>query len=173
MQGMIGHHAQAIVMARLAPAHGASSSIRILAERIAVSQDDEIRFMQGWLRKRNERVPMPNLDVAPEHFHHASDHDMMPGMLTPPQMDSLAKAQGAEFDRLFLRYMIQHHDGALTMLDKLFAAPGAGQDAEVFRFASDVGADQTTEIERMQLMLDEMSRNERELSFLPTFPTTS
>jgi len=158
MTGMIGHHAQAVVMARLAPTQAESNAIRILAERISVSQQDEIDFMSTWLRDRKEKVPIANTNAAPEHFHHGADHAMMPGMLTPAQMDSLSKAKGAGFDRLFLTFMIQHHQGALDMLDKLFSTPGAGQDNEVFRFASDVGADQNAEIERMQMMLDQMAK---------------
>lgn len=154
MTGMIGHHAQAIVMARLAPKSGASARLQLLAERIAVSQLDEIDFMTTWLRKRDEPVPNIDIDVAPEHFHHGPAHVMMPGMLSPAQMDSLVRARGTAFDRLFLVYMIQHHRGALTMLKTLFNSPGAAQDGEVFRFASDVEADQTAEIERMQMMLD-------------------
>lgn len=161
MTGMIGHHAQAVVMARLAPKNGAGRSLQILAERIAVAQQDEIDFMVTWLRKRNEKVPAVNTDLAPEHFHHGADHAMMPGMLSPAQMDSLARARDTAFDRLFLTYMIQHHRGAITMLSTLFSSPGAAHDGDVFRFASDVEADQTTEIERMQLMLDELPKHDR------------
>ena len=156
MQGMISHHAQAIVMAAMAPTHGARADVRILAERIDVAQRDEIAFMQRWLRDRREAVP----DPAAKHDmggQPMSDMDMpgmrMPGMLTPQQMAELSAARGAEFDRLFLTSMIQHHKGALTMVDELFASPGAGQDGAVFRFSSDVTADQTTEIDRMTSML--------------------
>jgi uncharacterized protein (DUF305 family) len=159
MSGMIGHHAQAIVMSRLAPSRDAGSAIRILAERIAISQQDEIDFMSSWLRKRKEKVPAANVDLPAEHFHHGADRVMMPGMLTPEQMDSLSKSRGTDFDRLYLRYMIQHHRGALAMLDKLFGSTGAAQDGEVFRFASDVNADQSTEIERMQLMLQQLQKS--------------
>ena len=160
MSGMIGHHAQAVVIARLAPSNGANGSLRILAERIAVAQQDEIDFMSAWLRKRNEKVPAANTNLAAEHFHHGPDHAMMPGMLTPVQTDSLSRARGQEFDKLFLRYMIQHHRGALTMVQKLFASPGAGQDGEVFRFASDVEADQMAEIDRMQSMLETLQQKD-------------
>jgi uncharacterized protein (DUF305 family) len=160
LSGMIGHHGQAVVMAGWAPSHGASASIRTLAERIVVAQRDEIAFMQRWLRER--RLPVP--DPAPsgamagmdhmEHMEHGAAAERMPGMLTPEQLAQLDAARGAEFDRLFLTFMIQHHEGALTMVEQLFASPGAGQDDAVFKFASDVSADQSTEIDRMQTMLD-------------------
>ena len=150
ISGMIGHHAQAVLMAGWAPSHGASSSVQGLAERIVVAQRDEIAFMQRWLAERKETVP----SASTEHMMMTGmDHKLMPGMLTPEQLMQLDKARGAEFDRLFLRYMIQHHEGALTMVDALFAAHGAGQDEDVFKFAVDVHADQTTEINRMSLML--------------------
>jgi uncharacterized protein (DUF305 family) len=153
---MIGHHAQAILMSSWAPTHGASSSVAGLAERILVAQRDEIAFMQRWLRERREAVP----DPAATHVmdgREMTNMDMpgmrMPGMLTHEQLMQLQGAKGAEFDRLFLTLMIQHHQGALTMVDALFATPGAGQDGTVFRFASDVTADQNTEIDRMRSML--------------------
>jgi uncharacterized protein (DUF305 family) len=151
MQGMIAHHAQALVMARWAPTHGAAGDIRTLAGRIEVSQQDEIDFMQRWLRERGEAVPEPGA-----HAHaggHAAHHGSMPGMLTPEQLAQLDAARGAEFDRLFLTFMMQHHEGAVRMVRELFATRGAGQDVNVFRFASDVEADQTTEIDRMRTML--------------------
>jgi len=121
-----------------------------LAERILVAQRDEIAFMQRWLRERRETVP----DGSTEHMMMPGmDMKLMPGMLTAEQLIQLDKARGPEFDRLFLQFMIQHHEGALTMVDKLFAAQGAGQDEDVFKFAVDVHADQTTEINRMTLML--------------------
>jgi len=154
ISGMIGHHAQAVLMAGWAPSHGASAAVRALCERIVVAQRDEIAFMQRWLRERSE--PVPPADPR-GHVMPGMDHPMlMPGMLTPEQMAELDAARGPEFDRLFLRYMIQHHQGAITMVDQLFGAPGAAQDGLVFRFASDVHADQTTEIDRMSLMLDAM-----------------
>ena len=150
ISGMIGHHAQAVLMGSWAPSHGASSSVQGLAERIVVAQKDEIVFMQRWLRERREPVP----DASTEHMMMAGmNMKLMPGMLTPEQLTQLDKARGADFDRLFLQFMIQHHEGALTMVDKLFAAHGAGQDEDVFKFAVDVHADQTTEINRMSLML--------------------
>jgi uncharacterized protein (DUF305 family) len=164
MQGMIAHHGQALVMAGMAPTHGAGGDVRILAERIDVSQRDEIAMMQGWLRERHQTVPdpgapsehagmdMPGMDMS---------EALMPGMLTAAQLAQLGRAAGPEFDRLFLTFMIQHHQGALTMVDQLFSSPGAGQDVSIFRFASDVTADQTTEIDRMRSMLSARSADAR------------
>src|SRR3989442_2124346 len=155
--GMIGHHAQAIQMAGWAPSHGASPAVRVLCERIVVAQNDEIAFAQRWLREHQEFVPPadPRGHVMP-----GMDHPMlMPGMLTPDQMTRLDGARGREFDRLFLTFMIQHHQGAITMVAQLLAAPGAAQDGPIFRFAADVNADQTTEIDRMTRMLDDLKRS--------------
>jgi len=156
MQGMIAHHAQALVMAGLARTNGAGTAVRVLAERIDVSQRDEIAFMQRWLRERAEIVP----PIADSHAGHtmpaggAVEHSAhMPGMLTADQLTQLAAARGAEFDRLFLTFMIRHHEGAIVMVRQLFASPGAGQEVNVFLFASEVEADQTTEIDRMRAML--------------------
>jgi uncharacterized protein (DUF305 family) len=149
--GMIGHHAQAIEMAGWAPTHGASPSLRALCERIVVAQRDEIAFAQRWLREHHEYVPPadPRGHVMP-----GMDHPMlMPGMLTPEQMAQLDAARGQEFDRLFLKFMIQHHQGAITMVEQLLRVPGAAQDGPIFRFAVDVNADQSTEIDRMGRML--------------------
>jgi uncharacterized protein (DUF305 family) len=153
MSGMIGHHAQAIVMARWARTHGASPSVRTLAERIINSQQDEIGTMQRWLRDRLQ--PVPDAVAAGMRMQmNGMEHEMlMPGMLTDAQMKELDAARGPEFDRLFLTYMMQHHRGALTMVKQLFDTYGAGQDETVFKFASDVNVDQTTEIARMQKML--------------------
>jgi len=153
MQGMIHHHAQAVIMAGWAQTHDARPDVKILAQRIDVAQRDEMTFMQRWLRDRNERVPDPLEHYAMGHDMAMSPSEMMPGMLTAQQMAQLDSARGPEFDRLFLTFMIQHHTGALTMVHDLFASPGAGQELYVFRFASDVDADQTTEIARMRLML--------------------
>ena len=169
MQGMIAHHAQAVVMASWAPTHGASDAVQRLAARIDVAQRDEIAFMQRWLRDRHEMVPDPAaLHAVASRKTAGHDMDMpgmsmplMPGMLTPEQMAQLDSARGTDFDRLFLTFMIQHHRGAITMVDHLFATPGGGQELYVFRFASDVNADQTTEIERMQRMLDALSSGAR------------
>jgi uncharacterized protein (DUF305 family) len=166
MSGMIGHHSQAIVMSRLAPSHGASASVRILAERIIGAQQDEIVTMQRWLVDRGQ--PLPATDGAPMAMggDHTMTHDMssmshalMPGMLTADQMQQLGAARDKEFDRLFLTFMIQHHRGAVTMVTTLFDTEGAGQDELVFKFASDVNVDQTTEIARMEKMLATLSRN--------------
>jgi uncharacterized protein (DUF305 family) len=155
--GMIGHHAQAIQMAGWAPSHGASPSVRVLCERIVVAQRDEIAFAQRWLREHGEYVPPAD---PRGHIMQGMDHPMlMPGMLTPEQMAQLDTARGPEFDRLFLTFMIQHHQGAITMVQQLLAVPGAAQDGPIFRFASDVNVDQTTEINRMTLMLDAFKRS--------------
>jgi uncharacterized protein (DUF305 family) len=143
--GMISHHAQAIVMAEWAPTHGAGTSIRTLCERIINAQADEISLMRDWLRDRNQPVP----ETGPA-LHH---EPMMPGMLTHEQMTQLDRARGGEFDRLFLTFMIQHHQGAVTMVERLLGSPGAAQDEAIYKFASDIFADQTTEIERMSKML--------------------
>ena len=156
MQGMIHHHAQAVVMAGWAQTHGARPDVKTLAQRIDVAQRDEMAFMQRWLRERHQDAPDPL-----EHYMMGmsmSPSDLMPGMLTDEQMKQLDAARGPEFDRLFLTFMIQHHTGAITMVNQLFASPGAGQELYVFRFASDVNADQTTEIERMRLMLGDSAR---------------
>ena len=153
MTGMISHHAQAVLIAGWAPSHGASASIRALGERIVVGQQDEIALMKRWLRDRRESVP----DGAASHdMMPGMDHammPMMPGMLTAEQLVQLDQTRGPEFDRMFLTFMIQHHQGAIVMVDQLFGSKGAGEEERVFRFASDVYADQTTEIDRMQKML--------------------
>jgi uncharacterized protein (DUF305 family) len=153
MAGMIGHHAQALVMAGWAPSHGASASIQTLSGRIINAQKDEIATLQNWLRDHGQ--PVPEAKPGPMRMKmNGMEHDMlMPGMLTEEQMKELDAARGPDFDRLFLRYMIQHHQGAVTMVNELFATPGAAQDQSVFKLASDVSADQTTEIARMQKML--------------------
>lgn len=151
MQGMIGHHAQAIEMTALLPSRTARDDMRLLARRIELSQADEIKMMQDWLTSRG--LPVPD-----EHAHHAPGAALMPGMLTPDEMARLAAAKGAEFDRLFLEGMIKHHDGALVMVRTLFGAAGAGQDTEIYAFASDVEADQRMEMDRMGALLNQMSR---------------
>jgi uncharacterized protein (DUF305 family) len=154
MTGMIGHHAQAVVMARWAPTHNADAAVQRLAERIINAQEDEIATMQRWLADRGKPVP----EAKPiSHDMAGMDHGpvMMPGMLTDAQMKELDAARGPDFDRLFLMYMIQHHKGATAMVTKLFGTNGAGQDETIFKFASDVNVDQTTEIARMQRMLFE------------------
>lgn len=149
MQGMISHHAQAITMANWAPGHGASDEVRVLCARIVVSQRDEIHSMQQWLHEHHEMVP----DSTGGMSGMKMDMALMPGMLTPDQMAELDKARGPDFDKLFLVYMIQHHNGALSMVQQLFDTQGAGQDEKIFKFASDVNADQTAEINRMAKML--------------------
>lgn len=151
MQHMIVHHAQALVMAALVPERTRSETMLLLAERIEVSQRDEIALMQQWLRDRGEHAP----EVGADGTVHGAEHGeaLMPGMLTAEELARLEQAQGEEFERLFLELMIRHHEGALVMVSELFAAPGAGQDPEVFRLAMDVDADQRAEIRRMQAML--------------------
>jgi uncharacterized protein (DUF305 family) len=153
MAGMIPHHAQAVIMAGWAPSHGARKDVAVLCERIVVGQRDEIFMMQGWLRDRGQTVP----DATSTRHHmkmNGMEHDMlMPGMLTDEEMAALDRARGSEFDRLFLQGMIRHHQGAIDMVDVLFKAYGAAQDETVFRFASDVYADQSIEIDRMNQML--------------------
>jgi uncharacterized protein (DUF305 family) len=151
MQGMIGHHAQAVEMVALVPRRSSRDDMRMLALRIDVSQADEIKMMQGWLQVRGQALPDP-------HAHHAHDAALMPGMLTAEEMARLAEVKGAEFDRLFLEGMIKHHAGALAMVQELFSSPGAGQDPEIFAFASDVDADQRMEIERMSALLKELQK---------------
>jgi len=154
MSGMIAHHAQAVLIAGWAPTHQARDAVRRLCERIVVGQKDEIEIMQNWLRDRGETVP-----DSGAHQGHAGM--LMPGMLTPEQVAQLDRARGTEFDRLFLTYMIQHHEGAVVMVDKLFGSTGAGQDEIVFKLSSDIYADQTTEIERMHKMLSALPNADR------------
>jgi len=153
MQGMIVHHAQAVEMTALIESHTENRDLRLLAARISHSQSDEIQFMKRWLTARGEPISlampeMPGMDM--------SSHQMlMPGMLTPKQMEALEKAKGGEFDRLFLTGMIQHHNGALIMVRELFDTAGAGQDAELFNFATDVDSGQRAEIRVMQNIIGE------------------
>ena len=149
MQGMIGHHAQAVEMVDLIGARTGRESVRLLGRRIAASQVDEIMLMQRWLQVRGQEVPG-------EHAHHEHDATLMPGMLTPDEMARLQAAKGVEFDRLFLEGMIKHHAGAITMVNQLFSTPAAGQEVAMFTFASDVDADQRIEIGRMSAMLDDI-----------------
>jgi uncharacterized protein (DUF305 family) len=147
ISGMIGHHAQAVTMTALVPARTTNAAIRTLAARIANAQRDEIAIMERWLRERGLPIPTQG------HDDHASHGPAMPGMLTPSQLRDLTAARDDAFDRLFLRLMIQHHEGAVVIVTDLFATDGAAQDQTVFRFASDVQVDQRTEIARMQRML--------------------
>ena len=150
MQGMIGHHAQAVEMVALIPSRTQNQYMKMLGMRIDVSQEDEMKMMRGWLEARSQAIPGP-------HSHHEPG-GMMPGMLTTDEMTALAAAKGEAFDRLFLMGMIKHHMGAITMVDELFKTPGAGQDGEIFAFASDVDSDQRMEIDRMGAMLKELQK---------------
>ena len=160
MQGMIMHHAQAVEMTALIEERTRNKDLRLLGARISHSQAEEIKFMQRWLEARGQptEMQMKGMDMSGMNMPgmDMSSHQMpMPGMLTPKQMDALRKAKGADFDRLFLTGMIQHHGGALTMVKDLFDSAGAGQDAELFNFATDVDSGQRAEIRIMQTMLGE------------------
>ncbi len=154
MQGMIHHHAQAVEMVRFIRARTTSPVLRSLGERIEVSQKDEILMMQQWLREHGQEAPDPLPHKGMDMPGH--DPEMMPGMLTKAQMGALAKAKGRAFERLFLAGMIQHHEGAIAMVKTLFATTGAAQNTAIFRFASDVDADQRAEITRMRAMLSRL-----------------
>jgi uncharacterized protein (DUF305 family) len=161
MQGMIMHHAQAVEMTALIASHTENKDVRSLGDRISSSQKDEIKFMKRWLASRGESTAMPmpeKMDMSSQSTDHAMA--MMPGMLTPEQMDALRKAKATEFDHLFLTGMIQHHEGALTMVKDLFDTAGAGQDADLFNFATDADNTQRAEIRIMQSMLDKKSSGE-------------
>ena len=168
MQGMIMHHAQAIEMTALIDSHSENKDLRGLGARISRSQSDEIKFMQRWLAARGEPLSMTPQKAEADRQHMDNHADMshsarhlMPGMLTGAQMEALHKAQGAEFDHLFLYGMIQHHNGALDMVKDLFDTAGAGQDAELFNFATDVDTGQRAEIRIMQEMLDKRALEEK------------
>ena len=160
MRGMIMHHAQAVEMTALIESRTENKELRLLGARISKSQADEMEFMKRWLEARGEPVspPMPGMSHADHSSHH---HMLMPGMLTPKQMEALREAKGAEFDRLFLNGMIQHHNGALIMVKELFDTAGAGQDAELFNFATDVDSGQRAEIRIMRAMLGEKPVEEK------------
>ena len=155
MQGMIMHHAQAVEMTALIEDRTQNRELRLLGARIKQSQSDEMKFMKRWLEAHGEPVEakMTGMDHSKMSGHHHSM--LMPGMLSEQQMDALKAARGAEFDRLFLEGMIQHHEGALVMVKELFGSPGAGQDAQLFNFATDVDSGQRAEIRIMQAMLGE------------------
>ncbi|MDR9415417.1 MAG: DUF305 domain-containing protein [Gracilimonas sp.] len=163
MTGMIAHHAQALIMSDLAPKNNASPAVQRLAARIINAQKDEIKSMQRWLRDRNQPVPEVHIEGLQLMIHGLGedhmkmDHTNMAGMLSPSQLKELSEAKGKEFDRLFLKYMIDHHQGAVTMVTELFNSDGAVQDEAAFKLASDIQVDQRTEIDRMQLMLDEIT----------------
>jgi len=159
MSGMISHHPQAIEMAGWAGSHGAAAAVRTLCERIVVAQQDEIATMQRWLRDHQQPVPTadPHGMTMP-----GMEHPMlMPGMLTPEQLAQLDSARGPQFDELFLQQMIQHHRGAVTMVNQLIDAPRAAHDGLVFQIASDINADQSAEIDRMTRMLNAMTQTQR------------
>lgn len=163
MQGMLRHHAQALAMARLAPTRSSSPAVQTLARRIIRSQLDEIALMSRWLREHDHPVPdLDELSHAGMDMDGGEAHEMhagpalMPGMLGPAQMRRLRAARGEEWDRLFLTYMVQHHQGAVIMVDRLFETPGAGQADAIFKLAADIAADQSSEIDRMQRMLQEL-----------------
>ena len=158
MQGMIVHHAQAVEMTAWIPSHTTNKKLRALGARISSSQADEIAFMKRWLAARGEAIPKPMAAMPGMKM----SMPMMPGMLTPEQMQALKKARGAEFDHLFLVGMIQHHEGALTMVKDLFASPGAGQDAQLFNFATDADNTQRAEIRIMQNMLKQEKTGEKQ-----------
>lgn len=153
VSGMIHHHAQAILMSKMAPTHGAAASVRTLCARIINAQQDEIRLMQQWLVDRNQPVPEPSPVGMPMNMGGMQHEMLMPGMLTRAQIAQLDSARGPEFDLLFLRGMVQHHAGAVGMVKTLFATTGSGQDETIFKVASDINVDQTTEIARMNKML--------------------
>lgn len=153
MAGMIPHHAQAIRMARWAEPNGAGAEILALAGRIINAQQDEIRIMQTWLLDRLQPVPEPDPAGLRMEMDGHEHHHLMPGMLTPEEMARLEAARGEEFERLFLRHMIEHHKGAVLMVEELFSHDGAGLDDTAFKLASDINVDQLTEIARMQRML--------------------
>ena len=181
MQHMIAHHAQALAMTSLVQSRTSRDDLRLVAQRITASQTTEIAMMQRWLRERGEVMPnaasgdmshgmaahhmaMSGMASSVDSAHAMSAAPMamlMPGMLTPAQMDALAKSTGADFDRLFLAGMIQHHEGALRMVSGLFSQQGAGQEPEIFRFASDVDTDQRAEIARMQALLSALPDSTR------------
>ena len=154
MQGMIGHHAQALDMTTMVPARSSREDMGMLALRITLSQEDEIKMMEGWLEVRDEEVPGV-------HDHNEPGATLMPGMLTAEEMSRLEEATGAAFDRLFLEFMIQHHEGALIMVDGLYATAGAGQESIISAFASDVVADQRAEMDRMTGLLNTMRKEQQ------------
>jgi uncharacterized protein (DUF305 family) len=149
MQGMIMHHAQAVEMTDLIESHTQNKDLHLIGARISRSQTDEMNFMKRWLAVRGESITMEMTGHA-----HGGGEMLMPGMLTAKQMSALRKAKGKEFDRLFLEGMIQHHNGALTMVKDLFDTSGSGQDAELFNFATDVDSGQRAEIRSMETLLN-------------------
>ena len=166
MQGMIMHHGQAVEMTAMIASRTQNKQVRLIGAKISQSQSDEINMMKRWLEARGEKTSMPmkgmsNMDDMEMSDMNHHNHSLMPGMLTAKQMEALKKANGAEFDRLFLKGMIQHHEGALVMVKDLFETAGAGQDAEIFNFATDVDTGQRGEIKIMQNMLGEKPKEEK------------
>ena len=163
MQGMIVHHAQAVEMTALINSHTTNKDLRLLGARISHSQSEEIKFMKHWLEAKGEPPSMPMQDMSGMQMPgmDMSSHHLMPGMLTPKQMEALRQAKGDQFDHLFLTGMIQHHNGALIMVKDLFDTAGAGQDAVLFNFATDVDSGQRAEIRIMQNMLGEHPQEEK------------
>src|SRR5262249_24860463 len=169
MQGMIMHHAQAVEMTAMIDSHTENKDVRSLGARISRAQSDEIAFMKRWLASRGQPISegmpdMPGMDMSHGHTSHGMSHGsgmLMPGMLTAEQMEALRNAKGEEFDRLFLSGMIQHHGGALTMVKDLYDTPGAGQDAELFDFTTEVDSGQRAEIRIMQSMLEKKPLGEK------------
>jgi uncharacterized protein (DUF305 family) len=159
MQGMIMHHAQAVEMTALIESHTENKDVSLIGARISRSQSDEIEFMKRWLASRGQPTSLPMHDMS--HMDMSHESMLMPGMLTAEQMEALRKARGEEFDRLFLTGMIQHHGGALTMVKDLFDTAGAGQDAELFNFATDVDSGQRAEIRIMQGMLEKKTSGDK------------
>jgi uncharacterized protein (DUF305 family) len=160
MQGMIMHHQQAVEMTALIPSHTGNKDLRSLGARISSSQSSEIKFMQRWLATRGEPISMA-MPGMPDMDKSGHPMALMPGMLSSEQMEALRKGKGAEFDRLFLTGMIQHHNGALIMVEDLFNTAGAGQDADLFNFATDADNTQRAEIKIMQSMLEQKSSEEK------------
>jgi uncharacterized protein (DUF305 family) len=160
MEGMIHHHSQAVKMSGWASTHGANESVQRLASRIILGQMTEINLMQQWLADRRQPVPTPDPNGMKMKMEGMGDMEhtmLMPGMLTDEQMKQLDAARGRDFDMLYLRYMIQHHSGAISMVEKLLATDGAAQDEFTYKFSAEVQAGQTTEIDRMQQMLDALT----------------
>ena len=158
MQGMIPHHQQALQMTDLVRKHSTNNAVRQMALRMEISQRDEIMLMETWLSERDQPIEMPMEGMGGMHHgHHMVDGlHVMPGMLTAEQMEALSNARGIEFDRLFLEGMIQHHQGAIDMVETLFSSSGAAQESTIFQFAEDVDADQQMEIDRMRALLEQL-----------------
>lgn len=159
MTGMIGHHAQALIMSAFAESNNASPAIQTLAARIINAQNDEIRIMQNWLRKRDQPVPHVMIEGSSLMIHGVDDHHAlhMPGMLSQEQLDELEAAKGVDFDRLFLEYMMMHHEGAVFMVRELLKVDGAVTGDDTYKLATEIHVDQVTEINRMRRMLDRLN----------------